>query len=107
LIGPKKKVIIQTLAETVDSYGSTTKTWTNVKELNATVTVVGSGEYSKMNREQMDFTHRLFLDYQRVKSIIDKIRSNGRVWIHGRLYDIVSIENHFNKQVVVLLRLER
>lgn len=106
MIGPKKKVIIQILAETVDAYGSTTRTWTNVKELKATVTTVGGSEYIKMDRMQMDFTHRLFLDYQRVKSVIDKIRPNGRVWIHGRLYDIVSVENHFNRQIVVLLRLE-
>jgi len=106
LIGPKVKCIIQTLSETADDYGSPTKTWTNVKELRATLAPAGSGETIKVGREQMSYTHRLFLDYYRVKSVMHHIRPNGRVWIGSRLYDIIAIENNFNRTIEVLLRLE-
>lgn len=106
MIGPKVKCIIQTVAEAVDAYGCKTKTWTNRKELRATLSTVGSAELLKMNREQMEFTHRLYLDYSRVKPVMQYIRPNGRVWISQRLYDIVGIEKHFNRAVVLLLRLE-
>jgi SPP1 family predicted phage head-tail adaptor len=107
LIGPKVKCNIQTLAETADAYGSKARTWTNVKELRATFATVGSAERLKMGRDQMEFTHRLFLDYSKVKSIIHKIRPNGRVLVSQKLYNIVGIENHFNREVVLLLRAKK
>lgn len=106
MIGPKVKCIIQTLAEALDAYGSTSKVWTNRFEIRATLTPVSSGEMLKMDRAQMYFDHRLHLDYHRIKSNMQHIQPGGRVWIGSRLYDIVGIEDHFKRSVVLQLRLE-
>jgi head-tail adaptor len=106
MVGIKETVLLQRPDHTADDYGSTSRAWTDIVEFKATLAAVGAGEMLRMDRNIMDFTHRLWIDYHKAKSFIDDLVPEGRFKINNEYYLIVAIEQHFRRQTVVLLRRE-
>lgn len=104
MTGIKELVTIQRPDLTADDYGTGTRAWTDIVELKAVFTTVGAGELLRMDRTQMDFTHMLYIDYHKARTIED-INPECRVKIGDLYYDIVSIEHHMRRMTVLALRL--
>lgn len=106
MTGPTVKCALQSLDETDDDYGTTEKTWTNRKNFHAVLSVLSAREASYLERLQMQYDHKLHVDFKTIKSVVHYLRPSSRILIAHRIYDIISIENHFKTAVVLGLRLQ-
>lgn len=106
MIGPKVKVHIQRMqSTTADDYGSYTKTWDHVISLNGTLVPLSIREQSLYDRNAVAADHRLYLDWIRVKDVIEHIKASGRVRTHHQNYEILSVTPYHDKHIVLDLRL--
>lgn len=105
MIGIKETVIIQRPDFVDDEYGTGSNTWTNVAELNATIAAVSAHELLLMDRAQMRWTHKMWLDYHKARTLEGEILPGGRVKVGELVYNIVGIENHMRRLTVVKLEL--
>lgn len=106
MVGIKESVTLQRPDLVDDDYGTGTNTWTDCATFNATVAAVGAGEMMAMDRQQMQFSHRLWIDYHKARTFKADLVPGGRFKIGELYYDIVGIEHHMRRLSVVLLSLQ-
>lgn len=106
MIGIKESVTIQRPDSVDDDYGTGTVGWTDIATISGTVTTVRSAERLTMQREQMSFSHRLYLPYHKSRTFAADLVPGGRVKIGELYYDIKGIEHHMRRMTVVMLELE-
>lgn len=106
MVGIKELVTIQMPVFTQDAYASAERTWsTIVEDIKATVMPVGVSEAAAMDRTKMEWTHRAWFDYYAIRGYLSQVKPSGRVKIGEEYYDIVGIERHAARLVVLTLRL--
>lgn len=105
MVGPKENITLQVPTHTQDTYGAKVRAWTDIAELKCTIAPVGSSEAMAMNRPMMEFTHRAWFDYYAISGFLDQLKPSGRIKWSDTYYDIVGIEKHMRRAVVLTIRL--
>jgi head-tail adaptor len=106
VVGIKERVTIEMPSVVQDTYGSGVREWTViVEDMKATVMPVGVSEAAAMDRTKMEWTHRAWFDYYAIRAYLSQVKPSGRVKIGEEYYDIVGIERHGKRIVVLTLRL--
>ena len=100
-IGPlNKRITIEQVTETRDSYGAVVEAWGVFAVVNASVSPLVGREYIAAKQISADVTHKIRLRY--LSGITPKMRIS---W-DGRIFDIESILNvdECNREMVIMAR---
>lgn len=106
MVGIKELVTIEMPNVVQDTYGSGVRSWTTiVDDMKATVMPIGAYESAAMDRTKMEWTHRAWFDYYAIRAYLSQVKPSGRLKIGDEYFDIVGIEKHGRRIVVLTLRL--
>ncbi len=92
-----KKVIIESLTETVDGVGQAVKTWSTFNQPWASIDPINGREYFSGN--QLKDTMKVKIKIRYLSGVTEKMRVN---W-NGKLYNIEGIVNVFERDKEMFL----
>lgn len=105
--GPKTLLTWKTCTETDDDMGGFAQTWTKVKDVSGTLSIISDRERQMYGKKAEGCDYKFTVDYVHAKrelnGVVTVLSSPDRLYLGNRIFDIKGIENPMNQNRFIML----